>query len=100
MRDKLFTKMKLPPLQGRVERLDGLPAGSPGVRGRGRTIQAARDELCHIATRNLLYSGTKGGYGLGIGRSGASHAVRRGAALLAEHLEVTEKNIFVAWLNN
>ncbi len=54
-------------------------------------IQMVQDVFYHLATRKLLYSGTEAGHRLGIGRSAASHAVWRGAALLAEPPGVIEK---------
>jgi len=47
--------------------------------------------VCYIAVRILLYTGTEAVRALNIRRSAASHAIRRGNEIIAEHPDLLEK---------
>lgn len=91
LRDKLVSGMKLPELMRRVERYYGLEAGRLRERTRDKELGAARDVFCHVAVRILLHPGSEVGKLLGIKRSAASHAVRRGGETIAERGELVRE---------
>lgn len=91
LRGKLLANMKLPELMQRVESFYGLQSGRLKVRSRDKDVVTARDVFCHIAVRILLYSGTNTGRFINIGRSAASHAVRRGRIIINDHPHLPEK---------
>ncbi len=84
LRDKLIANMKLPELMTRVGNYYGITPDRLKEPGRSKEIIEARDVFCHIAVRVLLYPGTETGRFLHIGRSAASHAVRRGGKIIAK----------------
>ena len=90
LREKLLANMKLPELMRRVENHYGLQAGRLAEQSRNKEIVAARDVFCHLAVRILFHSGTETGRFLNIGRSAASHAVRRGGKIVSEHPELLD----------
>jgi hypothetical protein len=91
LREKLLANMKLPELMQRVESFYGLQSGRLKERSRNKDVVTARDVFCHIAVRILLYSGTNTGRFINIGRSAASHAVRRGRKIINDHPHLPEK---------
>lgn len=85
LRDKMMSGMSLSELVGRVEAFFNLEKNSIKRRSNNQEVKAARDVYCYMAVRMLRYSGTHAGEILGIGRSAASHAVRRGERIIKDN---------------
>jgi putative transposase len=90
LREKLLANMKLPELMQRVENHYGLQAGRLAEQSRNKETVAARDVFCHLSVRILFHSGAETGRFLNIGRSAASHAVRRGGKIVSEHPDLLD----------